>query len=260
MLLTIDIGNTQIAAGLFVGEKLCAHWRLASDRDRTEDETWIMMQSICNAHGFDIRQSQGIVISSVVPDMTASFEKMARKYLHQEPVTVSHALDLGIKILYHNPEHVGADRICNAVGGVARYGAPLIVVDLGTATTFDVVSRDQEYLGGIIAPGIETSAAILHQRAARLPRVELRFPDRAVGNSTETSIQSGLMFGAVEMIDGMIERIEKELGYKTRTVATGGLARVIMTELKRVNEFDPYLTLEGLRLIFARVRPESKVC
>jgi len=155
---------------------------------------------------------------------------------------------------------VGADRICNAVGGVAKYGAPLIVVDFGTATTFDVVSRDQEYLGGIIAPGIETSAAILHQRAARLPRVELRFPDRAVGNSTETSIQSGLMFGAVEMIDGMIERIEKELGYKTRTVATGGLARVIMTELKRVNEFDPYLTLEGLRLIFARVRPDSKVC
>ncbi len=259
MLLTIDIGNTQIAAGLFIEAELCAHWRLASDRDRTEDETWIMMQSICRAHGFAIEQSQGIVISSVVPDMTASFEKMARKYLHQEPVTVSHALDLGIKIIYSNPDHVGADRICNAVGGVAKYGCPLIVVDLGTATTFDVVSQNSDYLGGIIAPGIETSAAILHQRAARLPRVELRFPDKAIGHSTETSIQSGLMFGAVAMIDGMIARIEKELGCKTQTVATGGLARVIISELKSVHTFDPYLTLEGLRLIYERNRKDTKI-
>jgi len=254
MLLTIDIGNTQIAAGVYEKEFLKMHWRLSSSRERTEDETWVLLQSLCATQGFDIRQVTGVAISSVVPDMTQVFEKMAQKYLHLDAVTVTHELDLGIRILYQSPANVGADRLCNAVGGIAKYGTPLIIVDLGTATTFDVITADAEYLGGIIAPGIETSAMLLHQRAARLPRVELKFPASAVGRSTETSIQSGLMYGSVEMIDGMIDRISRELGRAVTSVATGGLARVIILQLRRVKEYDAFLTLDGLRLIYERNR------
>lgn len=254
MLLTIDIGNTQIAAGIFKGAELKAHWRLSSKRDRTEDETWILMRSICESNGFDIRETGGIAISSVVPDMTATFDKVSTKYLKINPVIVTHDLDLGLKILYQNPTNVGADRLCNAVSGLHKYGGPLIVVDLGTATTFDIVSAKAEYLGGIIAPGIEMSAMVLHQRAARLPRVELRFPERVIGDSTEASMQAGLMFGAAEMIDGLIKRINKELGEVAKTVATGGLARTIMSQLKMVDTMDAFLTLDGLRLIYNRIR------
>ncbi len=253
MLLTIDIGNTQIAAGIYEKEFLKAHWRLSSNRDRTEDEIWIFLKNICAAHGFDILHTRGVAISSVVPDVTPIFEKLAQKYLHLQAVIVSHELDLGIEILYQNPAQVGADRLCNAVAGFAKYGGPLIVVDLGTATTFDVVSRKGEYLGGIIAPGIETSSMILHQRAAKLPRVELRFPPHVIGNSTETSIQSGLMYGAAEMIDGLIVRITQELNEPTKTVATGGLARLVIPHLHHVKEMDAFLTLDGLRLIYERV-------
>lgn len=253
MLLVIDIGNTQIAAGIYQERRLAATWRLSSQSDRTEDETWILMQAIAAAQGFDLLKVSGVALSSVVPDMTVHFEKMATKYLHQRPVTVSHELDLGIKIRYQNPSLVGADRLCNAVGGIVKFGAPLIVVDLGTATTFDVISAKGEYLGGIIAPGIETSAMILHQRAARLPRVALHFPESAIGNSTESSIQSGLMYGAVEMIDGMVERIRREMATTVPTVATGGLARVIISQLRRVENVDEHLTLDGLRIIYERV-------
>jgi type III pantothenate kinase len=254
MLLAIDIGNTQIAAGLFKGQKLIAHWRLSSTRERTEDETWILMQSICLAHGYELQEAKGVAISSVVPDMTQTFEKMATKYLSTEPLNVRHDLDLGIKILYDNPANVGADRLCNAVGGFKKYGGPLIIVDLGTATTFDVISRKAEYLGGVIAPGIETSAMVLHQRAAKLPRVELRFPDKVIGRSTESSMQSGLMFGAVEMIDGFVRRINEELGEKATTIATGGLARLILNRLASVDAIESFLTLEGLLIIYEKIK------
>ncbi len=254
MLLAIDIGNTQIAAGVFKEKELVAHWRLSSTRERTEDETWILMHSICQAHGFELGDAKGVVISSVVPDMIPTFEKMATKYLSTEPVIVRHDLDLGIKILYENPASVGADRLCNAVGGYEKYGGPLIVVDLGTATTFDVISRHAEYLGGIIAPGIETSAFVLHQRAAKLPRVELRFPEKIIGTSTETSMQSGLMFGAVEMIDGFVHRINEELGEKATTIATGGLSRLILNKLTSVDALEPFLTLEGMLIIYEKIR------
>jgi len=256
MLLTIDIGNTQVAAGVYEKEFLKMHWRFSSRRERTEDETWVLLQSLCAAHSLDFRQITGVAISSVVPDITRVFEKMAHSYLHMEAMTVSHELDLGMQIVYQNPASVGADRLCNAVGGIAKYGKPLIVVDLGTATTFDVVSASAEYLGGLIAPGIEASAILLHQRAARLPRVELKFPDRAIGHSTETCIQSGLLYGSVEMIDGMIERISRELGGTVNAVATGGLARLVIDRLRRVKEYDAFLTLDGLRLIYERNRKQ----
>jgi len=258
MLLAIDIGNTQIAAGVFKGQELVAHWRLSSTRERTEDETWILMHSICSAHGLELRKAKGVAISSVVPDMVPTFEKMATKYLNTEPIIVRYDLDLGIKILYENPASVGADRLCNAVGGYEKYGGPLIVVDLGTATTFDVISRNAEYLGGIIAPGIETSAFVLHQRAAKLPRVELRFPEKVIGRSTETSMQSGLMFGAVEMIDGFVHRINEELGEKATTIATGGLSRLILSKLTSVDALEPFLTLEGMLIIYEKVKKVLK--
>lgn len=253
MILAIDIGNTQIAAGLFNQQHLCAHWRLSSTLDRTEDETWILMKSIAQANGYDITGTTGVAITSVVPDLTHTFEKMSVKYLHCDPITVNSTLDLGIDIKYDNPTAVGADRLCNAVGGYFKYGGPLIIVDFGTATTFDVVSAKKEYLGGIIAPGIEMSSIILHQKAAKLPRVYLSFPLNTIGTTTESSIQSGLMYGTVEMVEGFTKRIEQELGQATTHVATGGLARLVLNELRTKYILDSFLTLEGLRIIYERV-------
>jgi type III pantothenate kinase len=254
MLLTIDIGNTQVAAGLFLRDELVSHWRLSSMYDRTEDETWILMRSICKAHGYEIEKAEGVVISSVVPGMTPTFEKMTKKYLKSEPLVVNQDLDIGIKNLYENVASVGADRLVNAVAGYEFYGGPLIIVDLGTATTFDVITEKGEYLGGIIAPGIEMSANILHQRAAKLPRVELKFPDRIIGNSTESSMQSGLMFGSVELICGMIDRIKKELGQEAKVIATGGLARLLIGELPSILKVESFLTLQGLNIIYNRLK------
>ncbi len=252
MLLTIDIGNTQIAAGLMKGKELKAHWRLSSTQERTEDETWVVMSAVAAANGLDLKQVNGVAISSVVPDLTHTFEKMAVKYLDRLPVVVSAASDLGIRILYDNPATVGADRLCNAVGGFYKYGGPLNIVDFGTATTFDVVSESGDYLGGIIAPGIEMSAQILHRRAAKLPRVYLSFPERIIGSSTESSMQSGLMYGAVEMVEGLTARIREELGTAPRNIATGGLARLLLGRLRTPFILDSFLTLEGLRIIYER--------
>ena len=254
MILAIDVGNTQIAAGLFNQNDLCAHWRLSSELERTEDETWIMMKSIAEANDFDITQTTDVAITSVVPAIRHTFEKMAVKYLQCEPLVVNSGLDLGIEIKYDNPAAVGADRLCNAVGGFEKYGGPLIIVDFGTATTFDVISERGEYLGGIIAPGIEMSSMILHQKAAKLPRVYLSFPDKIIGTTTETSIQSGLMYGAVESVEGFTKRIKEELGQKTTNIATGGLARSIVNHLRTEYTLDTFLTLDGLRIIYDRVK------
>lgn len=253
MLLAIDIGNTQIAAGLFEKNKLVAHWRLSSNSDRTEDETWILMSSICAAHGYEITQTDGVAISSVVPGMTPTFEKMTVKYLKFSPLVVSQEIDLGIDILYDNPASVGADRLVNAVAGYEKYGGPLVIVDLGTATTFDVITKNGEYLGGIIAPGIEMSANILHQRAAKLPLVELKFPKNVIGRSTEASMQSGIMYGAVEMVDGMISRIQAEIDGDVKVIATGGLARLLLNKLDSIKVIEPFLTLRGLNIIAGRL-------
>ncbi len=258
MLLTIDVGNTQIAAGVFLGGELKVQWRLSSRHERTEDESWVLMEGIARANGFEISEVKGVAITSVVPDIRHTFEKMAQKYLQCEPVVVNSDLDLGIEIKYENPRAVGADRLCNAVGGHFKYKGPLIIVDFGTATTFDVISEKGEYLGGIIAPGIEMSSMILHQRAAKLPRVYLSFPSKIIGTTTEESIQSGLMHGAVEMVDGFTRRIQKELGQKTTNIATGGLARLVMAQIQSQYVLEPYLTLEGLQIIHQRVMAGKK--
>lgn len=257
MLITIDIGNTNVVIGIYQNETLIAHWRLSSQTARTHDESWILLSSLIKANAIEIAKIHGGIISSVVPNLTSTFIQVLEDYFHFEPIVVNSDLNIDLKILYEDPRAVGADRICNAVAGFHRFGGPLVVLDFGTATTFDVISENKEYLGGIIAPGIELTASILHQRAAKLPKVELKFPASIIGTTTESSIQSGLMFGTVELINGLINRIEQELGTNVKNVATGGLASVVAPYTNRIEHVEPFLTLEGLRLIFEQVKHVS---
>jgi type III pantothenate kinase len=253
MLLTIDIGNTNIVIGVYDVATLRGHWRLSSTITRTCDESWIITRLLFESAKIQDSQISGIAISSVVPGLTDVFIQMAEKHFGVEPVVVGSELDTGIKILYQTPNTVGADRICNAVGGFTKYGGPLIVVDLGTATTFDIITKHAEYLGGIIFPGIEMSASLLHHRTARLPKVALTFPEQIVGTTTTESIQSGLMYGSVEMIDGLVRRVMEERREQMQVVATGGLAHVLQKKSTQLKVIDPFLTLDGLRLIYERV-------
>jgi len=254
MLIAIDIGNTNVVIGIFQNNELLAHWRLSSQNARTRDECWILLNSLFSLNSIKTKQIHGGIISSVVPNLTSMFVQVLEDYFQIQPIIVSSDLNIDLKILYEDPRAVGADRICNAVAGFHLFGGPLIILDFGTATTFDVVSENNEYLGGIIAPGIELTASILHQRAARLPKVELNFPEFVIGKTTESSIQSGLMFGTVELINGLINRIEHELTAKVKTVATGGLAKIVAPYTNRIEHVEPFLTLDGLRLIFEHVR------
>jgi len=257
MLLAVDIGNTHTVLGLYKGDQLQTHWRITSATTRTEDECWILVKMLCESSGLAIGEIRGAALSSVVPGLTPVFVKAFENRIGLSPVVVEAGLDLGIKILYDDPRAVGADRLCNAVGGFRKYGGPLIVVDFGTATTFDVISATGDYLGGVISPGIESSASVLHRLAAKLPRVELKFPDRIIGTNTEASMQSGILYGAVEAVEGLVQRIREELGNNADGVATGGLASLVVPRLRTVKKIDPFLTLDGLRLIHERVRGRS---
>jgi type III pantothenate kinase len=253
MLITIDIGNTNVVIGIYRASELIAHWRLSSQTARTRDECWILLASLLKSSSIEVDQIEGGIISSVVPNLTATFFQLLEDYFQLKPILVSSDLTLDLQIRYDDPRAVGADRICNAVAGFHIFGGPLVILDFGTATTFDVVSANNEYLGGIIAPGIELTASVLHQRAARLPKVELKFPASVIGTTTEASIQSGLMFGTVELINGLIARIEQQLSHPVRTIATGGLANVVSPFTRRIERIEPFLTLNGLRLIYEQV-------
>lgn len=253
MLLAIDIGNTNIVIGVFDGNDLTGHWRLSSTITRTSDESWIIVKLLFESAKLSSGEIDGVIISSVVPNLTEVFSLMALQHLKIQPIIVSSKLDTGIKILYKTPESVGADRICNAVAGFQKFGGPLVVVDFGTATTFDVITGQAEYLGGIIVPGIELSANFLHHRTAQLPKVSLKFPENLIGQTTPESIQSGLMYGGVEMVDGLIRRIQEDLHEEVRIVATGGLAKVLQEKSDTIKIIEPYLTLDGLKLIYERV-------
>ncbi|MBN2413581.1 type III pantothenate kinase [candidate division KSB1 bacterium] len=250
MLLAIDVGNTQIAVGVFREDNLIAHWRIATSVSRTEDETWVLLQSLSSEQEIKLKEISGVAISSVVPNVTAAFVKLSLKYLHLNPVIVNYKTKTDLVIHYDNPANVGADRICNAIAGYEKHGGPLIIVDFGTATTFDIISKNREYLGGIIAPGIEMSSMILHQKAAKLPSVELNFPDKVIGQSTEVSMQSGLLYGTVEMVNGFVNRINAELKQDAKIIVTGGLAKLVLQKLGEDFILEPFLTLEGLKIIF----------
>jgi len=248
MLLALDVGNTNIVVGVFDGQKLVEHWRVRTDRERTADEHGLLMTHLLQYASLPPREISGIIISNVVPPMTDALLGMARRFFHVEPIFVSHELDLGVPIRYHNPREVGADRLVNAVAAIHKYGAPAIVVDFGTATTLDVISPLGEYLGGCIMAGVGISAEALFRTAARLPRIELVAPPHVIGRTTVEAMQSGILLGYAGAIDALVERIHKELGCETTVVATGGLAERIAAETRTIQHVDPWLTLEGLRL------------
>ena len=254
MLLAIDIGNTHTVIGIYRKDKLVADWRMASLTHRTGDENWLTLKNFCTDAGIDTAAVKAVGISSVVPDLTFVFEHLARKHFGVEPVTISGALNFGIRIHYKDPSAVGADRLCNAVAGFEKYGGPLIIIDFGTATTYDVVSKEGDYLGGVITLGLESTAAELHRRAAKLPRIELRFPPTAIGYDTASSMQAGVLFGTVDAVEGIVKRIRTELGAPARVIATGGLAKIVATHTAVIEAVEPSLVLDGIRLILERLR------
>ena len=258
MLLIIDIGNTHIVIGLFQKAKLLFDRRISSLPFKTDDEYWLMLKSFCEQEDISIEGVQGIAIASVVPELTETFSKSIKKYLKLQPVMITGTLDLGITVSYEDPTKLGADRLCNVVAAYRKFGGPAIIVDFGTATTYDVITSKGEYLGGVIAPGLVTSARELYQRTAKLPKTELQFPDSIIGKNTVAAIQSGVMYGAVDAAEGMIRRLRKIVGKYATVVATGGFAQRIAEMSNEIKYIEPYLVLEGARLIYERVSKKGK--
>ncbi len=265
MLLVIDIGNTQIALGMFsatdAGRKrrLISQWRISTHLHRTADEYGVLLLDLFTASRLTPDSIQGVALSSVVPPLTPVFTEMAEKYFGRIPLIISHETPMGIRIRYENPREVGADRLVNAVAAFSLYGGPAIIVDFGTATTFCAVTRRGEYLGGAIAPGISISAEALFSRAAKLPHVELTRPKSVMGKDTVSAIQAGVIFGYAGLVDELVRRIQREMpgGKDARVIATGGLAPLVAPECSTLHEVCPTLTLEGLRVIYDYVLRRS---
>lgn len=253
MLLAFDVGNTNIVLGAYEGQELLTSWRFATDKAKSSDEYGMLINQLFQYEGLSLKDVDDVIISSVVPPIMYTLQHTALKYCNKEAIVIGPGIKTGMNIKYDNPKQVGADRIVNAVAGYEKYGGPLIIVDFGTATTFCAISQTGDYLGGTIAPGIKISSEALFQHAAKLPRVELVKPGKVICKNTVSSMQSGMVYGYVGLVDYIVRRMKNELkDPNTKVIATGGLASLITSESEMIDEIDKLLTLEGLRIIYER--------
>jgi len=252
MLLAIDVGNSNNVIGLFSGEKLLTHWRIRTEWNRTADEYWVLIKEFILLNNVETETIDDIIIACVVPPLVPILQGMAKKYFLCEPLIVGPGVKTGISILYRNPSEVGADRIVNSVAAFEKYGGPLIIVDFGTATTFDVVSSKGEYLGGCIFPGVQISLEALFKNTAKLPRVDMTLPEKVIGKSTVESLRSGSVYGFSGMVESIVRQIKDELDQNARVIATGGVLDWITNKTNVIDTLDPFLTLDGLRIIYEK--------
>jgi type III pantothenate kinase len=250
MLLAIDVGNTNLTIGLYQSDQLTFHWRLATDHTRMPDEYGLQILGLLTHAGCNVADLNGVALASVVPPLTGRVIQACREYLKQEPLVVDTGVKTGVHIRYEDPKSVGADRVCDAAAVMRFYGGPACVIDFGTATTFNAITKDGDYLGGAITAGVNLAAEALYTHAAKLPRIDLQRPPSVIGRNTTHAMQSGLLFGYVSMVEGMVERFRKELGNDMKVIATGGLAEGIAKETPVIQYIAPWLTLDGLRIIW----------
>ncbi|KMK74509.1 type III pantothenate kinase [Alkalihalobacillus pseudalcaliphilus] len=252
MILAMDIGNSNIGIGLYKHERLHEHWRIATNRQKTEDEYSVTLGSLFQQVGITFNQIEGIIISSVVPPIMYTMQQMCKKYFKLDPLIIGPGIKTGLNIKYDNPKEVGADRIVNAVATIEKYGAPAIIVDIGTATTFCYINEFKQYIGGLIAPGISISTEALYSKAAKLPRIEISKPPQLLGSNTVHAMQSGIYYGYISQVDGIVERIKSESKQKPIVIATGGLAELIADQSETIEHVDRFLTLNGLFHIYMK--------
>ncbi|QYF83052.1 type III pantothenate kinase [Brevibacterium sp. PAMC21349] len=258
MIFVLDVGNTNTVLGVYDEDILKYHWRIETNRHKTEDEYGMIIKSLLQHESLTFDQFDGIIISSVVPPIMFALERMCKKYFGIKPLIVGPGIKTGLNIKYENPREVGADRIVNAVAGIQEYGSPLIIVDFGTATTYCYINEDKQYIGGAIAPGINISTEALYSKAAKLPRIEISRPEGIIGKNTVSAMQAGILYGYVGQVEGIVNRIKAQSNLEPTVIATGGLATLIANESTVIDVVEPFLTLKGLQLIYKRNREQVK--